>query len=622
MMGTILILKGKKMNATLQTGKLAHTSNTKQYVLKAGTLIEVLQQRTLKNDNFLRFMDIRNQEHAVTANDVLNGAQAVARYLLSKGLIKNDKVVIMLPTSKEFACIYFGILMAGGIPVPVSQPAGTSNIEKYLDNMIHIINDSEARFFITYEKIRSIAGSLMNIPNLKNGFLFENEIFENPVPEDEYCELPEIKTDDLALIQYTSGTTGKPKGVMLSHNNLLHNIHGIGVGIDVQDSDCAISWLPMYHDMGLIGGFFTAMYWRVSAIYMLPEAFLFRPQWWLENISRYKATISVAPNFGYHYCLTRIPDTALQDLDLSSWRIAFNGAEPVDRITLSKFLEKFKSCGLRDNTFFPVYGMAENSLAATFPNLDITTVVRRFNRAALEDDFTAIDSESDNTKEYIDLVSVGYPLLGQEIRIVDENGETLMERQVGEILVKSMSLTSGYYKNERDTEQTIKDGWLYSGDLGFILDGMLFISGRKKEMIIKRGKNIYPYDVERIASTVKGVRLGCVAAFAIHNESMGTEDLVLVCESAIKDREEIERLKRNINNEVLAKLGISLDDIEIVPKGIIPKTTSGKTQRVLCKKIYLEDQLMPNRSRNFFILAKTMVSSQIYLLRKKFMDYV
>jgi len=523
----------------------------------------------------------------------------------------------MLPTGENFAYIYFGILIAGGIPVPVSQPAGTSNIGKYLDNLTHIIHDCEANYFITYEKIKLIAGSLMNISNLVSGFLFDNEIFANPVQTDQYKKVPVIKTEDLALIQYTSGTTGKPKGVMLSHKNLIHNIHGIGVASAMTPDDVGISWLPMYHDMGLIGGFLSTMYWNITMVLMSPEAFLFMPFWWMENISRYRVTMGVAPNFGYHFCVTRIKDSDLHKLDLRSWRLALNGAEPVDRITLNKFLDKFRPCGLREDIFLPVYGMAEDSLAATFPALDRPTVVRRFKRDKLENELVVIDSDSKNSKEYIDLVSVGYPLVGQEIRIVDEHGKTLNEREVGEICVKSPSLMSGYYKNTEATSEAIKDGWLHSGDMGFILDGMLFISGRKKEMIIKRGKNIYPYDVERIASTVKGVRLGCCAAFDVHNEEQGTEDLVLVCETTVKDKDALEKLKKDIHNEILAKLGIAPDDIRLVPKETIPKTTSGKVQRILCKRIYLEGDLMPKKSKNMIVLIRTFLMSHFHLFRRR-----
>jgi acyl-CoA synthetase (AMP-forming)/AMP-acid ligase II len=383
------------------------------------------------------------------------------------------------------------------------------------------------------------------------------------------------------------------------------------------EADVGISWLPLYHDMGLIGGLFTTMYWNMPIVLMKPEAFLFRPQWWMENIGRYGVTMGVAPNFGYHYCVTRISDEDLARIDLATWRLALNGAEPIDRITLQKFIDKFKPCGLRDNLFLPVYGMAENSLAATFPALDNTTVARRFDRQMLEEEHLALDSESEDSKEYIDLVAVGYPLIGQEIRIADEKGETLFERQVGEILVKSPSLTGGYYKNKSATDSAIRDGWLYTGDLGFILDGMLFISGRKKEMIIKRGKNIYPYDVERIAATVEGVRLGSCAAFAVQNQKEGTEDLVLVCESVIRDRERLEDLKKRISAEIMSRLGFRPDDIRIVPKGTVPKTTSGKLQRVLCKKIYLEDDFIETRLQDNFLLFKTIALSYVQITKKK-----
>ena len=604
-------------NIIAESNKIAHQKNNTGYEIRNHTLLEALEYRAKFKPEFLIFMDLKNKEHQVSAVEVLEKARAVAQYLMGRGLKKNDKVVIMLPTGQNFAFIYFGILIAGGVPVPVSQPAGTSNIGKYLDNLTHIIHDCEARYFITYEKIKLIAGSLMNISNLVSGFLFDNEIFANPVPADLYKKLPVIKTDDLALIQYTSGTTGKPKGVMLSHKNLIHNIHGIGVASAMRPDDVGISWLPMYHDMGLIGGFLTTMYWNVILVLMAPEAFIFRPFWWMDNISKYRATIGVAPNFGYHYCVTRIDDVNLHKLDLSSWRLALNGAEPVDRITLSKFLEKFKPCGLRDDIFLPVYGMAENSLAATFPSLDRTTVIHRFRRDKLEEERIAIDSDSHNSKEYIDLVSVGYPLGGQEIRIVDEHDKTLQEREVGEICVKSPSLMSGYYKNSEATREAIKEGWLHSGDMGFILDGMLFISGRKKEMIIKRGKNIYPYDVERIASTVKGVRLGCCAAFDVHNEEQGTEDLVLVCETTVKDKDALEKLRKDIHNEILAKLGIAPDDIRLVPKETIPKTTSGKIQRILCKRIYLEGDLMPKKSKNMIVLIRTFLMSHFHLFRRR-----
>ncbi|HRZ26439.1 MAG TPA: fatty acyl-AMP ligase [Spirochaetota bacterium] len=594
----------------------AHQKNVHEYSVKASTLVDILRGRMKVKQDFLIFMDMKNHEKKISAAEVVARSEMTAQYLMAQGLRKDDKVVIMLPTGEEFVYVYFGTLMAGGVPVPVSQPAGTSNLEKYLGNLKHIIVDCEGKFFITYDKMKMIIGSMVGITSLGTHFLFTNEIFGHAHQTGEKFPLPEIGSEDIALIQYTSGTTGHPKGVLLSHKNLIHNIHGIGVASAMADGDVGISWLPLYHDMGLIGGLFTTMYWNMPIVLMKPEAFLFRPQWWMENIGRYKVTMGVAPNFGYHYCVTRISDEDLHRIDLRTWRLALNGAEPIDRITLQKFIDKFRACGLRDNLFLPVYGMAENSLAATFPALDNTTVVRRFDRQMLEEEHLALDSDSEDSKDFIDLVAVGYPLLGQEIRIADEKGNTMFERQVGEILVKSQSLTIGYYKNTEATNNTIRNGWLYTGDLGFILDGMLFISGRKKEMIIKRGKNIYPYDVERIAATVEGVRLGSCAAFAIENQEEGTEDLVLVCESVIRDKEKIEDLRKAISGEIMARLGFRPDDIRIVPKGTVPKTTSGKLQRVLCKKIYLEDDFIESGIQDKILLFKTVILSYFQLLKK------
>lgn len=596
---------------------IAHQKNETAYKLKAETLLEALENRARKKPEYLIFMDLKNKETRASAPEIVKQSMHVAQFLMARGLNKDDKIVIMLPSNPHFAYIFYGILKAGGVPVPISQPAGTKNLAKYLDNLSHIIKDCEAKFFITYQKIKSISASLMNVSDLVQDMLFDDEIIGKYIPESDYRELPQVKTDDLALIQYTAGTTGKPKGVVLTHKKLLHNIHGIGIAASINENDRGICWIPMYHDMGLIGGFLTTMYWGIEMILMQPEAFIFKPLWWLENITKYRATITVAPNFGYNYCTTRISDSDLCKVNLSTLRLALNGAEPVDRVTLNRFIEKFKQCSLRDDIFLPVFGMAENCLAATFPLLEEPTLVRRFRRNKLELDHVALDSDSQNSKEYIDLVSVGCPLVGQEVKITDDSGKVLNERQVGEICVKSNSLSSGYYKNSEATEAAFRDGWYHSGDLGFILDGMLYIAGRKKEMIIKRGKNIYPYDVERIASSVKGVRLGCTAAFDVHNEAEGTEDLVIVCETLIKDKQELERLKKEIHNEIVSRLGVAPDDIDLVPKGTIPKTTSGKVQRLLCKRFYLEDDLRPTWYRNFFTLVRTFVKSHLLLLRRK-----
>lgn len=584
----------------------AHQKNAYSYSLKHSTLVEMLTASARNQETNLIFMDMHNAPHPFAATQLLDNAGVVARFLMARGLEKNDKVVLMMPTSQEFVSAFFGILLAGGVPVPVSQPTGPGHQAKHLAHVAHITCDCEAKFFITYQRMEMIIGGSDAIQRMKTNFIFFDDIFHDPTAIIHTGPLPRLSADDVALIQYTSGTTSLPKGVVLTHGNLLNNMHAIGMACVPATDDVSISWLPLYHDMGLIGALLTAIYYRVPLILMRPEAFIFKPHWWLENIGRFKATICVAPNFGYHYCTTRISDSQCDQFELGSWRIAMNGAEPIDRLTLKKFYEKFKPSGLRPNVFLPVYGMAENSLAVTFPTLDTPTFVRRFDRQRLQEEKIAIDSSAKDPQRYIDLVSVGYPIVGQEIRIADTRGRTLSERSVGEILVKGASLTQGYYRNAEATQQAIKDGWLHTGDLGFILEGRLFVSGRIKEMIIKRGQNIYPYDVERIAATTDGVRLGSSVAFAVENHDAGTEDLVLVCETILTDLEKIAAMEKEIGNKILSTLGIRPDRIIIVTKGTVPKTTSGKLQRIKTKRMYLTGTLLEREAESTFQMENSI----------------
>ena len=409
----------------------AHQQNSRSYTLRAQTLVEMLHLRARKEDRFLVFMDMQNNPHPIGVAETVTRCEQVARQLMARGLAKDDKVVLMLPNGPEFVYLFFGTLMAGGVPVPVSQPAHAAHLDQYLEGLEHILLDCEAKFFIAYDKLEVLGNRWAGLDRLRSGLIFPRELLAAPPTNHDPSSLPAPHADDTALIQYTSGSTGLPKGVVLSHANILHNLHAIGMASAIVPTDVGISWLPLYHDMGLIGALLSAIYWQVSMIFMRPEAFIFNPHWYLCNIGRFGVTVGVSPNFGYHYCVTRIREDKLDKIDLSSWRLALNGAEPIDRITLKKFCDKFRRCGLRENIFLPVYGMAENSLAATFPSCESPTVVRRFDRRLIEEHHRAVDATSGDPRDVIDLVSVGYPVPGQQVRIVDKNGATLMEREVG-----------------------------------------------------------------------------------------------------------------------------------------------------------------------------------------------
>jgi fatty-acyl-CoA synthase len=592
---------------------IAHLVNSEPVRLHCGNLIEMLENASDSQKTAMTFLDRDFKETHKTYKELLLGASTVAHYLRNRGLKRSDKVLILLLTSDDFINAFFGTILAGGVPVAASPPMTFGDISKYLLNLNHIVENSEARFLITFSRIKKVIGNVLGSNNnLKELILSKDIVPERPLVPG----FPSLDTEEPAFFQYTSGSTGLPKGAMLSHRALLSNVYGIAHGIQCGPNDVGVSWLPLFHDMGLIGGVLTALYTRAQLVSMLPESFVMDPGSWLRTITKFGGTIAVAPNFAYHLCANRISDEELSTFDLTKLKVAMNGAEPVDIHTLQLFEKRFAACGLRNNVAFPVYGMAENCLAATFPTLGQRFEVESMDRYRLEVHQEAVDTRPDDPFPFL-AVSVGAPLAGQEVAILDsQGGGFTRERRVGEIVVRSPSLMSGYYHNEKESTQVIVDGWLHTGDLGFIHKGRLFITGRAKEMIIKRGRNYYPYDIERAASTVPGVRKGCLVAFSVPSVSHGTEDLVVVVETRETDEHQKRQMEQAITSEILSAVGIKPDRILLVPPRSIPKTSSGKLQRLLCRQRFIEGNLVKGMSDRWLSPFKTLVGS--FLGRQRF----
>lgn len=544
------------------------------------TLLQALESAASQGDAPWLTLHAGRQRHTLSHRQALDGAWRVSAALRKRGLERGGRVAVLLPTSPAFVQALLGTMMAGGVPVPLASPMTFGGVERYLKNLTVILKDAGADFLVTYPRIQEAAAADDELKAFLRHVLTDAD-FDGAPPTDPRS--PSISGSDLAFLQYTSGTTGRPKGVMIPHRAAVANTYGISRGLDQRPNDVGVSWLPLFHDMGLIGALLLSICHPFPLHVMPPERFIVRPGGWLKLIAEVGGTLSPAPNFAYDLCTTRAAE--IDDLDLSSWRVALNGSEPVHLPTIGRFNERFGPKGFRSEALMPVYGMAEATLAVTFSPAGRGPSSKAVCRKTLEEQGCVVPSPADRARH---AVSVGHPLAGTSVMIADDSGRVLPEGAVGEVRVQGPSLMVGYFRNDDASAQALSDGWLRTGDLGFVLDGELYITGRAKEMVIKSGRNLYPYDIERVVGEVPGVRLGGVAAFGRANDSTGTDDLIVVAETNRTETTEREALTKAIRGEVLAVLGVGIDDVQLWPVGAVPRTSSGKIRRKECARMLEE----------------------------------
>jgi len=565
----------------------------------AETFQDVLRQRGRKDASrtHLIFFEDDGESAAMTFGELFEGAERVAADLVKRGIGRGDRVALMLPTSREFFLTFAGTLMAGATPVPIYPPFRADRVAEYAERQSAILANAGARLLVTFREASSVAKLLKPLVNSLEGVVTAVELIESRVPSPLGPQV-HSRGDDLALLQYTSGSTGNPKGVMLSHTNLLANARAIGEAVTIRNDDVGISWLPLYHDMGLIGAWLMPLYFGLPVVVLPPLAFLARPARWLRAFHRYRGTIGAAPNFAYELAAAKISDELMQGLDLSSWRVALNGAEPVLPATLDRFAARFASCGFHGEALLPVYGLAEASLAVTFPPVGRGPRIDRLERAAFAREGHAVPARPEAAQEDADVisfVSVGSPIPRHEVRIANEAGEDAGDRVEGQLWFRGPSATQGYYRNETATAalfpQGAAAGWVNSGDRAYRADGEIYITGRVKDIIIHAGHNLYPHEIEDAVAQVAGVRKGCVVAFGAPDPKTGTERLVVVAEAREKEPAARTKLAQAITAQVTAAMGLPPDVVEIVPPNAIPKTSSGKLQRDATKKKFLSGEL-------------------------------
>ena len=545
------------------------------------TLVAVLEWHARHQPERIHIVHLgEDSEQTISYGELWRQAHAAAAGLQARGFRPGEAAAIMLPTCTEFFAVFFGILLAGGIPVPIYPPARPSQIEDHLRRHAAILANAEAAMLVTFAAAALPARLLRG----QVACLRDIAIAGDLVAASGAAVRVAASPAQIAFLQYTSGSTGNPKGVMLSHATLLANMRAMGTAAAVGPCDTFVSWLPLYHDMGLICAWLTSLHYGMRFAVMSPLAFLAQPARWLWAIHRQHGTLSGAPNFAYELCLKRVDDAQLAGLDLSRWRIAFNGAEPVNADTMARFAARFAPYGLRPEALAPAYGLAECSvgLAVTLNRGLKADRVRRLEFSTRGEAIPAAPEAADALR----FVACGRPLPEHEIRIVDAAGKELPERREGRLQFRGPSATAGYYRNAAATRQLIVGDWLDSGDFAYLAGGEVYPTGRAKDIIIKGGRNLYPQELEEAVGNIPGIRKGNVAVFGSRDPVGGTERLVVAAETKEADADAQERLRAAIRAVTLAVLGEPADDVVVSNRHIVLKTSSGKIRRAGSRELY------------------------------------
>jgi fatty-acyl-CoA synthase len=587
------------------------------------TLVQAIEDAAASTKTGYRFIDEATDAEPFFTHGGIE--RASARYggaLQALGAKKGDRVALILPDNADFVFAFLGAVRAGLVPVPIYPPTGLGKLAGYLDNTLHVVARSGARLLLTNTDIKRMLGTIQaQVPELKQVVAVEGVRSMR-----EELHPAKAALDDVCFLQFTSGSTSRPKGVVLTHANLAANVRAImELGIGVRDSvDSGASWLPLYHDMGLIGFVLAPLYHVNTVTFLPPLLFLKRPARWLETVSRHRATVSFGPNFAYALCVKRIKDSEVAGLDLSAWRVAGCGAEPIRAENLRAFADKFAPAGFSDKAFVCCYGMAESTLAISFSKAGagVTTDVVDGRELWSKGRAVPVSVSPAQAESATSIVQCGAAFPDHDIQIFaiedDASERPLGEREVGEIRLRGPSLMSGYFNEPELTRSAFAGGWLKTGDIGYLADGNVHICGRSKEVIIVNGRNYYPQDLEWEAGKVEGVRKGNVIAFGTMKPDHDRERVIICFETNVAGEAERSALKGEVRRVVQQALGLTVDDVVPLGGGVLPKTSSGKLQRAKTRELYETGVLLgltSAREVDPVAVARELAKSQIGYFR-------
>ncbi len=549
------------------------------------SLVEALDYAAQGNTG-MNFYDRRNQLVEVLEYRTLRERAIMgARRLLSLNLKRGDRVALIAETSAGFVEAFFACQYAGLVAVPLAIPMGVGQRASYVTKLRGLIDSCKPVAIISSEEwvelIKSVTTDSQQVR------ILSDDDFRSLPARDIALQRP--APDDIAYLQYTSGSTRFPRGVIITHHAAMSNLHAISKdGIKLRAGDRCVSWLPFYHDMGLVGFMLTPVATALSVDYLRTQDFAMRPLQWLKLIGKNKGTVSVAPPFGYDLCLRRSSEKELAGLDLSSWRVAGIGAEPIPAELFNQFSDNFRHINFDANAFMPCYGLAENTLAVSFSEAASGLQTNDVDRDILEYEGKAV-APGEKTRAVSTFVNCGKALPNHRIEIRNEDGVVLADRQVGQIYISGPSLMNGYFRDTASQEEIQTTGWMDTGDLGYLLDGYLYVTGRKKDLIIIRGRNIWPQDIEYVAESEPEIRSGDAIAFVTEEHGEGAK-IILQIQCRVTSEDRREQIIHSLTGRIQSEFGVAVD-IVLLPPHSIPRTSSGKPARAEAKKRYLTESI-------------------------------
>ena len=550
-----------------------------------GTLGDALDYAA-RGKRGLNFHDPRgNLARAYPYSEMRNDALAMARRMIAYGLKPHDRVALIAETGPEFAALFFGCIYAGAWPVPLPLPTSFGGRESYIDQLAVQMKSADPALLLHPGELGAMAS---DAATQAGTIAMDWETFATRTQSS--ADLPTARPQDIAYLQYSSGSTRFPHGVAVTHHALLNNLSAHSHGMDLQPEDRCVSWLPWYHDMGLVGCLLSPVANQVSTDYLKTEDFARRPLAWLDLISRNKGTtLSYSPTFGYDICSRRISSQShpADRFDLSRWRVAGNGADMIRPDDMQAFVDAFGAAGFKASAFLPSYGLAEATLAVSIMPPGEGIVVELVEETELSGD----TAEYGRPRRYRAIVNCGKPVKDMAVEVRDDDGGVVSERAIGKVWASGPSIMEGYFRDDVSTAACMKDGWLDTGDMGYMSDGYIYIVGRAKDMIIINGKNHWPQDIEWAVEQLPGFKSGDIAAFAVTTPG-GEETPAVLVQCRTTDEAERTKLRDVIRDKVRSITGMNCV-IELVPPRTLPRTSSGKLSRAKARNQYLSGEIQP-----------------------------